>query len=367
MVDDLAARRTVPAVPILLILAPLCVAGAAVTVLAARRSVAQPVALADDAEVTFLAHILATPATIALCGLLDGDHFASPRHAALWRELRTHAAITFHDDEPAARAQMVSVPADLAGRCTDRDLVADLLRRGACSESEALDAGMRILEAGDDRLVFGSQAAGELRPGGPGEATLVRTYRRPGPGRVTVGALLGLCGAAAAAHADVSALATLSLGVLLLGSIVWALVDFDTLYVDYPTMAIFGGGAWALGALDAVLAGEPGRIMIGVLGAAAVAGSFELANYAFKKVRGIDGLGGGDAVIVLATVGVPALVTGSGWVAYASTLSALLLAIAGWVVLRVRRGATAHTPFALGPYLALGWIVALFIVTGGTL
>ena len=349
--------------PIVVFVSLVVLAGALATVLAAHRSVAQPLSLADDEEKQILGHVLANPSVIALCGVLTAEHFADEARGRMWGELV--AAVGFAlptEDESVARALMSQVPHDLTAKVSDRDLADTLMSATTgVDEKTALEAGVKVLDAGDDRLMFGSQGAGTVKRGPAGGPTLVRDYRRPGVVRALVGALLAAVGAVGAARLDLDTWSLAALGVLVVGSVVWAFVDFDTLYIDYPTMAVFGIGAWLLGIAGALSDDAGSRIVTGALSALFVAVSFEGANFVFKKIRGVDGMGGGDAVLVLATVGVPALVTGSVWVAYTSVLVSLVAAIGGWVLLRLARGATSRTPFALGPYLALGWMAALHL------
>ena len=81
--------------------------------------------------------------------------------------------------------------------------------------------------------------------------------------------------------------------------------------------------------------------------------------FVFARLRGIEGLGGGDLLIVIATTGIPVAVTGSVMLAAQSMTATGILAalfVLGRSVLTRR---SSREAFALGPFLAAGWMAAL--------
>jgi hypothetical protein len=158
-------------------------------------------------------------------------------------------------------------------------------------------------------------------------------------------------------------------GMLLLGLLGWAiaLVDYDTLFLDLPLWWIGGPTAMLL-----TLIGTQQRD--GWFGVVVALGcglvwwvSFEAMNLGYRIVRGVDGVGGGDGMIVFMTVAVAVGATGSatiGMWAVLLSLAAALLSSAPAVVRKERGGRDA---FALGPFLACGWQLAVLAYWAGVL
>lgn len=330
--------------------------------IAATRTAAQPIELADTEERALLSHVIATPATLTLCAPLHGKHFADPRLGRLWDELRGSCGVKISEraSETRARERGSRIPLDLATRTSDQALVAELSESPEIDETRAIAHAEKVFACGEDRLMFASQGAGRIVAGPAQGPSLVRVRVAPTFRRYLASCLLALVGAGGIIHAGVAGGQVIALLALLLGSVIWALVDFDTLYIDYPTFFSLAPAAWATAVIAALAEGRPGRLLVGVGCALGCAAFFELSNLLFRLLRGMSGMGGGDSLLVLATVGVPAAVTGELWIGYASVIGSLLAAICGWAALAVVRRAGKQTPFALGPYLAIGWIVALY-------
>lgn len=137
--------------------------------------------------------------------------------------------------------------------------------------------------------------------------------------------------------------------VLLAGALAWlAVIDLEKMLLpDVLTFPLLGAGV-----LQAALVGAP-EVTDSLLGAffgyAALAG----VGLVFERVRGVKGIGGGDAKLLAA---------GGAWLGWAglpvvvlsASLGGLVLAVARWGRLR-REGAAMALPF--GPFLATGiWL-----------
>jgi leader peptidase (prepilin peptidase)/N-methyltransferase len=118
------------------------------------------------------------------------------------------------------------------------------------------------------------------------------------------------------------------------------------------TFALAASGLLFITALD------PGRLTDHVLGLVLGFVSFELIAWGYRRVRGREGLGGGDARLM---AGAGAWV---GWQGLPSTvLVGALAALTVTLVVAALRGngLSAAAPVPLGAYLALGlWVTWLF-------
>ena len=159
------------------------------------------------------------------------------------------------------------------------------------------------------------------------------------------------------------------LAILTLGLTGWivALVDHDTMFVDL-------GAWWAGSALAGVLAAASAIEQAGVSRVwwALAAGVlwwalFEGLNLVYKTFRGMDGVGGGDGMIALPATFVAVAVSGSTQVALWGVLAGLALAVSCSLALIAFRKQGRRDAFALGPFLAAGWQIALCLWAFGAL
>lgn len=90
-------------------------------------------------------------------------------------------------------------------------------------------------------------------------------------------------------------------------------IDAITRLVYLRWVVVFGGAAWLAAAGDAVLSGEPERILSGLAASAAVIVALEAIGMLVRLVLGRPGIGKGDTYIVAVTAGVPALLAGN-WI-----------------------------------------------------
>jgi prepilin signal peptidase PulO-like enzyme (type II secretory pathway) len=154
----------------------------------------------------------------------------------------------------------------------------------------------------------------------------------------------------------------LALVALVLGGVVIAAVDHDTLFLDVPALVVSGGVAWFAAVMCAQARDDRAALYGGVLVAIAWGGCFVLMNAMYKLIRGQTGLGFGDVLITLAAGGVPAVVSGEPMVGFGGILAAMILAMLWQTPKLVRKEIGKRDAFALGPFLACGWIASWFVL-----
>lgn len=394
-------------------------ARARVAALVEARIVAQPVPADPQAEREFLAATLVDPSLFVEADEVDPSDFTLPAHQRLWAAIaRTAAAgrpVSVGVRNPAVGPpDLTQRPArfqerallELAGD-PDATLVCEELLAVSDRPQGQTRLAIRFRAAALAALIGGTVAAYRTGPGAallgfalfalgwaaarragtspfirsgskvislaweranlPGRSPLLadpvrglrRDGRSPTPARVrVVGALASLFtgGAVLVAwpYGLLAVTAALALGATCL---VVALVDADTLYIDTHVLAGGGLTAWALAAVSAVTAGDPRRLLAGVAVAAAAGVCFEGTNRLFRLLRGSDGIGGGDSLLLLATAGIPGALTGNAQLALHSIVAGLLLAGAAFAV-KGARGGNIQVGAALGPWLAGGWLAA---------
>ena len=150
----------------------------------------------------------------------------------------------------------------------------------------------------------------------------------------------------------------LALVSLVLGGVVIAAVDHDTLFLDVPALIVSGGIAWTAAVLCAQARDDKAALYGGILVAVAWGGCFMLMNAMYKLLRGQIGLGFGDVLITLAAGGVPAVVSGEPMVGFGGILAAMILALLWQTPKLLRKEIGKRDAFALGPFLAVGWIAS---------
>ena len=342
--------------------------GAVAVHFAARRSAAQPVGVDVDAEAAVIAGVLAAPERYRLLVVLEDDDFALERHRSIWAHLG-ELAVDDEDEAHQIEAGKLGLP------CRRLDLGADELRdrlesQGllegvdtvapagpVLSEKELLEAGRKVQTAAGDRSMTGLVPPIEGPPGGD---PLVRVVRRPGVVRYVASAIGCAAGAALVAGAGASGWALAAGLVLLAGSAVCALVDLDTLYIDLPVLAVTGAGASALVVASVAQDWWP-RVRVGLVVVVAVVGVLELTALVWGKVRHSVGLGGGDGILLLPVLFVPVVATGRWEAGVWGLLAALVLTVAGQLVMISMGRARRDEPFAWGPYLVAGWPIGWYL------
>jgi len=358
-------------------------AGLPIARLSARRSVQQPLSLEPQAEINIFS-ILAHDITLYLRIIeLKATDFADKSHARLWDRITNYFSeisnpVDIESDSSAESwiARQILDYADLfsSNPISDFALQENVqlvsLPNGELKDLIVFDA-QAVVAAAEDRNVFNGRSL--IADGPEGGPSLVRVYSSPTKTRSIATILIhafawGVAPLLAHRFAE-GVLATIfGISALLLlssSSLLWALVDLDTMYLDTP---MFWPGAilsWGLAVGAAIADYDLGRLIPGIIIALGGAIVFELANLGYRIVRGTDGMGGGDTLILLATAGVPAALFGSWTVGYYAALGSLILGVIGWISLFIAGKVQRHSPFAFGPYLALGWLITCTLMLLG--
>lgn len=190
---------------------------------------------------------------------------------------------------------------------------------------------------------------------------LVRGRVRDGAARRVTLSAAGACTGALAAWVAPDVWAAIAIMVLGLTGWVIAAVDHDTMFLDISTWVAGSAVAGVFAAISGASQGGSGRVLEALIAGLAWWGLFEAMNWSYKLVRGQDGMGGGDGMIAFPAAFVAVAITGSLPVALWSILSALALSLAASAPLVLMRKRGGRDAFALGPFLASGWQLALFL------
>jgi prepilin signal peptidase PulO-like enzyme (type II secretory pathway) len=342
--------------------------------LAARRSTHQPISYDLDAESRIFRSIAADPTLYLRVLELQVDDFADPNHKKQWASLQQRFALITAPEKVLSELEAETwITSQLL---THSDLFSDALElpqsyekapeRDSLAKSVVADAQL-VLAASNDRNLYNGHSP--IIQGGEGNPILIRQLIAPSTFRITLTIIINAGSwsitpilAQAAANSTLSQFfVIISLCLLASSSLLWALVDIDTMYLDTPTFWPGAIIAWGLAVCAAVADYDLSRLLPGVLIALGGAMVFELANLGYRIVRGSDGMGGGDTLILLATAGVPAALFGSWSLGYYAALGSLILGVIGWIILFILGKVTRATPYPFGPYLALGWILATLL------
>ena len=208
------------------------------------------------------------------------------------------------------------------------------------------------------------QLSGRASPVGFDSVSGCWVRARPVPSTARVGLLTGVLAAvpwvATAAAVDAygsmrlpAVLAAVSLGLLLVGAALVALVDVDTFFVDSWLLWRFAAGSWLFAAAAALTAAEPARLVAGAVSALVVVAVFEVLGLLLPGRQGF-----GDTLLVLLVCGPPAAVFGDPVLGLWVVLAAYCLFVAVWFVRWVAGRAGAATPAPFAPFLAVGWPAA---------
>jgi len=341
-----------------------------------------------DAQWFLLASVWARPSRLPFIHGLPVDAFDSPRTRALLQAMRTAADLpeAIDNDDEAERlgadlltnaiAWRNSIDAILADReltdqLSDRDLwdafaksqnlYSDSSDKAAMSAVDSVNAAYQERSISPPHAEFEFHTSPEATLQNPG--TWHRKLHRVSQARRLASALSVVAYTAVIPVLLESVtspyLAVMSWLLMGAGLIVVSFVDHDTMSLDFKAWALALVGGWSF----AILANlsHPSWLLSGVAAALAVVVIFEVLNRAFFMLRGVHGQGFGDTLIVLASVGVPAALTGSWFIGYLSLMSALCAAIVFFLIRKVVTKSDKSQPFAFGPWLAVGPPVALLI------
>lgn len=309
--------------------------------LAARRAARQPVDVDIDAETYLIGEVASDRRLLARADLcLPADAFASAAHQRIWAALCDGTAAPSDPTLAAARSHTAT-------------------RRPA----GPADAAQRLRQAWEDRREF---------PGGRNLtvtedplAPQVRTVQDDSPSRQRRLAAVAAVGAAALPALAWSAwpgpsgpflFALAALMMLAAACFVLALVDLDTLRADTATVMVGVGGGWLLAVAAAIVGGHIGRVVVAAAVTVAVVAYLEATTWLYRRLRGREGLGFGDTLVTVGTVGVPAALTGSPTVAFVALLGGLTAVAVGHVAAMLQ-GRASDVAAPAVPALASGWIV----------
>lgn len=338
---------------------------------AAARTAAQPVACDPGAEATIIGAVATDPTRYRLAAALNPEDFVIGAHARIWGTLQDLAvpANGAYEREEAKKAGVPARKLDLDATA----LAGELASRLDPEAAEALATIAADFETPDDKTFLSAgqrlTAATHDRDELNGGSVIVETGDDTVPlARLLVPASTGrVVASAAIASAAVFTTATLTggtvLGAAAAMSLVWgllvlSLVDIDTFYVDVRTLAATAVAAWGFTIWDAAHEGEMHRIAGGLGAFVALGVGVEALAWVHRKIRGIDGFGFGDTMLMGLTVGVPSALSGSIAVGLWSIVVAGIIAIGSRVALMATGRASAREPFAFGPFLAVGWVPA---------
>lgn len=366
-----------------------------VLAIARRRVLAQPLAAHPEEEERILRAVLTEPSYYVYVHQLRGEHFVDEGLGGVWNLIAEHnrevdvPEVPRDERDAYALLEKVGarVPRDLrehlARRRNAEVLPVDVAERLDVLLAEAMGTSMVIgreelvaqaslvYNAGVDRHEYAGSA--RIERTGESRRPFRRIPSRPTPLRLLITTILlgagGLVAGSVASHTAVSGGDTLvqagiaaALVLLTIGSVIWTLVDLETMYVDMASFYAFAGASWAVTLAAASLKGAFVQALTGLLAVAGIVVFIEIVNQAYRRIRGRHGMGMGDYLLVLATIGVPVAITGSVMLGQIILIVSLLAGIVGWVFTRLTRpGFTRETPYAFGPYLACGWILGLLL------
>lgn len=373
---------------------------------AARRTVAQPVGMEVESEKEVFASLFKDPSGYVFVSELKPEHFTKIKHRELWSAIEKVYADVESPNPKASVAEFEEasklVPTDLLERLQiaapelnsliasiikgedgasksehgpekvldknfkDAESVTRPSRRVKGKREDLIEHGAKVFAAAEDRDRFGGAA--KLTFDDSEGGAYHREYAKPTVKRMALSsALLGAAGALSPWIATLSGasgslehiLAAAAVFTLAAFSLIWALVDHDTMYIDMPTFYIGATSAWLLTIFSALAAGDLKRLIAGIAVAIGTVIVFEGGNAIFAKLNGQHGMGMGDSILIIATVGVPAALTGNWILGYWIVLTSMILAIIGWLIGSMVAKNNTNQPFAFGPYLAGGWILAM--------
>jgi hypothetical protein len=367
VIDRTAVCRTVPGVTLMLaLIAGVAAAAAAPLTLrfARGRSLAQPLLSHPAEERRIIATIAEHPGWYVYVHQLAEEHFVDLALGQAWQALKDANAGLVLPETPSDEKEAYRILEKLEHlvvAVTMPSVGHDV--EPLSSREELLDAATKVYSAGMDRTEFAGSSrverTGDLR------RPLVRHLAPVSTARRAVTAATSLVGVVASVLAGAkggNAVTAVALAVLTFGSVVWLLVDLDTMYIDVASFWAVGGTAWALTLAAAGGDGRLGDALVGLFVSGAVVAFIELVNQFYKRVRHQHGMGTGDYLLILATIGVPVAVTGSWMLGQWILVLSLALGVAGWMVKRVTvAGFGRDTPYAFGPYLATGWMAGVLI------
>ena len=353
------------------------------------RSSMQPVSFSLEDEREFLHSIIRSPVLYPAVGELSPNEFAIGVYSQVWGELKAVMAdVELVEDISKWKELGGFLDIDLKGKIAARLLIRSIGVSGDVEDFEAYEGykfvsslAIEAPERSDEQDVYSLlRKAEDIHEshldrtkfnGGSVITTAAGLYKEPVRRAVqprvsrirTVGLALMIFLGSAPFFASFysfgygwffAMLAMLALGFM---SVVVSFVDQDTMYLDMPVFVYGVVTAWIFAILAGVTSGEASRLLAGLFVVIPLFIVFEVTNFLFQKVKGVAGMGFGDTLLLIGTSGIPAAISGSYLLGIHCLIAGLLSGIFIWVVKRVKGEITRESPFAFGPYLAIGWIL----------
>lgn len=195
----------------------------------------------------------------------------------------------------------------------------------------------------------------------------VRVFRKPSTRALLLGGVAGLfLGWLITALALVSPLQISVLILIAFGGLLLSLVDIETMFIDIPSLRFISAlsGVGAALYLIKVINSEFARFAIGLELGVLVGITLLIKGtlFAFKKLRGLDGLGGGDLKLLFLTLWLPVLLSGDLLVGIGGVAIASILAMSVKVVTTLVKKSQLSSPTAFAPFLCSGWLIAWALI-----
>ena len=196
---------------------------------------------------------------------------------------------------------------------------------------------------------------------------LVREATRPSASMQAVALALTTLGSIAILNFESNWLGRVALLVLLVASLEWAIVDLMTMYLDDKAFYLGLSLGWGLTILTLWEQKRLAQLIPGIVFTLVMVVIFEGINKYFRYRRGMDGLGFGDTLIILGTVGIPTALAGAWVLGYRIVMLSFILGIIGFFYMKIVNKHKKTQPFAFGPYLAIGWVFGIisWVLTNG--
>ena len=227
------------------------------------------------------------------------------------------------------------------------------------------DFAANLISCHEDRTSY--NGINKIIVTGERETPLVREATKPSSAMQAISLIITLLGSVAILNFENNWYGRVALLILLVASLEWAIVDLMTMYLDDKAFYLGVSLGWGLTILSLWNQGELTQLIPGLVFTLTMVIIFEGINKYFRYRRGMDGLGFGDTLIVVGTVGIPTALAGAWVLGYRIVMLSFILGIIGFFYMKVTRKHKKTQPFAFGPYLAIGWVFGIvsWILTNG--
>ena len=334
------------------------------------RSSKQPVSFDSDNEDIFLSYLLSHPKFWAEASIIQSIDFSQEAARKLWSEvdglIKKEKIYPLSENSSDKLVKLVAekIPSDIMNRLEYASIgneYINKLKALSPTYEEAYAAGQLIINDSLDRGEYNGLS--EIRHNGD---TFYRVLGEPSVGRKiwspSVAAIALLFGYYLSAHSyrgPSMVLSFLTIVALTVSTLEWALVDIDTMYLDMKYFIIGSVTTYLLTVATLFTDHRLKNIIPGLLVVGVFLILLEISNFIFRRIKGTNGMGFGDYYILVTSVGVPTMLSGSWFLGYRIIMLSLMIGIVGWGIGYTLGKTGRDKPFAFGPYLALGWVVAV--------